>query len=389
MKQESVLNPGSTIGIIGGGQLGRMLAIAARQMDYRTVVLDPDPDCPTGQVADGQVVDAYSSRDAARDLARAVDVVTYEFENVDADSVTAAAELKPVHPSVSVLRVTQHRLHEKNALLKAGVPVAPFRQVESLEGLQAAAGDLGYPVVLKTAMQGYDGKGQMIITREEDTELSYTLLSARGVELIVEQFVPFAMEISTICARTIDGQTATFPPSENIHRNHILDTSIVPARLPDDVLENARLLASDIAGQLDVVGLVGVEMFVTKENELLVNELAPRPHNSGHYTMDGCDVSQFEQLVRVLTGLPIVEPNLHSPTVMVNLLGEVWEDTGGNPDWARALEMPGVSLHLYGKTEARVGRKMGHLSVVAETVADALYVATEARDRAWRRSANF
>ena len=194
------------------------------------------------------------------------------------------------------------------------------------------------------------------------------------------------MEISTICARTVDGKTATFPPSENIHRNHILDVSIVPARIEQSVIDNARLLAADIAEQLDVVGLISVEMFVTKENEILVNELAPRPHNSGHYTMDGCDTSQFEQLVRVLAGMPIAEPKLHSPTVMVNLLGEVWEDTDGNPDWERVLELPGVSLHLYGKSEARVGRKMGHINVVADTVEDALYIATEARDRAWRRS---
>lgn len=386
MQRESLLNPGSTIGIIGGGQLGRMIAMAARQMDYKTVVLDPDPGCPTGQVADGQITDAYSSRDASRSLARTSDVVTYEFENVDADSVSAATEFVPVHPSSSVLRTTQHRLHEKNALLKAGVSVAPFRAVTSLEDLHNAGPDLGYPMVLKTVTEGYDGKGQVIITRTEDIENAYDSLNARHVELIVEQFVPFKMEISTICARTSDGKTATFPPSENIHRNHILDISIVPARIPDSVIENARLLAADIAVQLDVVGLIAVEMFVTKENELIVNELAPRPHNSGHYTMDGCDTSQFDQLVRVLAGLPIAEPKLHSPTVMVNLLGEIWVDTDGDPDWARAVEMPGVSLHLYGKAEPRVGRKMGHINVVADTVEDALCIAIEARDRAWRRN---
>ena len=386
MQRESILNPGSTIGIIGGGQLGRMLAIAARQMDYRTVVLDPDPNCPTSQVADGQVTAAYASRDASMQLARSTDVVTYEFENVDADSVSAAAELKPVHPSPDVLRTAQHRLHEKNALLKAGIPVAPFRNVESLNDLQSASDALGYPMVLKTATQGYDGKGQVIITRAEDIEQSYEKLNKGRTELIVEQFIPFKMEISTICARTVDGKTATFPPSENIHSNHILDVSIVPARIDESVIENARSLAADIALQLDVVGLISVEMFVTKENEILVNELAPRPHNSGHYTMDGCDTSQFEQLVRVLAGMPIVEPKLHSPTVMVNLLGEVWEETDGNPDWERALELPGVSLHLYGKSEARKGRKMGHINVVADTVENALYIATESRDRAWRRS---
>ena len=386
MQRKSILNPGSTIGIIGGGQLGRMLSIAARQMDYKTIVLDPDPNCPTSQVSDGQVTEAYASRNASRQLARRAEVVTYEFENVDADSVSAAAELKPVHPSPDVLRITQNRLHEKNALLKAGIPVAPFQNVESLNDLKSASDVLGYPMVLKTATQGYDGKGQVIITRAEDIEPSYEKLNKGITELIVEQFIPFKMEISTICARTIDGKTAIFPPSENIHSNHILDVSIVPARIDESVIENARTLAADIALQLDVVGLISVEMFVTKENEILVNELAPRPHNSGHYTMDGCDTSQFEQLVRVLSGMPIAQPKLHSPTVMVNLLGEVWEDTKGNPDWERALELPGVSLHLYGKSEARKGRKMGHINVVADTVEDALSIATESRDRAWRRS---
>ena len=352
-------------------------------------MLDPDPGCPAGQVADGQIIEAYSSRDASKDLARASDVVTYEFENIDADSVSAAGELKPVHPSTSTLRTTQHRLHEKNALLKAGIPVAPFRPVNSLSDLQGAAPDLGYPMVLKTATMGYDGKGQIIITREEDIEHSFELLNRDGAELIVEQFVPMTTEISAICARTAEGQTAVFPVAENIHRNHILDTSIVPARVADSIESNARLLAADIAEQLNVVGLIAVEMFVTKDNELLVNELAPRPHNSGHYTMDGCDTSQFEQLVRVLAGMPVAEPRLHSPTVMVNLLGEVWADTGGDPDWERALEMPGVSLHLYGKAEPRIGRKMGHINVVADTVEEALYIATEARNRAWRRSPEF
>ena len=385
MELESPLNPGSTIGIIGGGQLGRMLAIAARQMDYKTVVLDPDSNCPAGQVADRVIRSEYSDIKASSELAALADVVTYEFENVDADSVSSAEKHKPVRPSSSVLRTTQNRLHEKKALLEAGIPVANFRKVDSLRDLEDAASVLGYPMVLKTATEGYDGKGQSIIHGEHDLAISYDQLNARNVELIVEQFVSFKAEVSTICARTIDGMTATFDPSENIHRNHILDTSIVPARIEEAVTDKARIIATDIAEKLEVIGLIAVEMFVTQENEILVNELAPRPHNSGHYTMDGCDTSQFEQLVRVLAGMPITLPKLHSPTVMVNLLGEIWEDTGGNPDWQRALEMPGVSLHLYGKSAARVGRKMGHINVVAETVEEALYIATEARERAWRR----
>tara|TARA_B100001765_G_scaffold205983_1_gene162859 strand:- start:209 stop:1369 length:1161 start_codon:yes stop_codon:yes gene_type:complete len=386
MELESPLNPGSTIGIIGGGQLGRMLAIAARQMDYKTVVLDPDSNCPAGQVADRVIRSEYSDIKASSELAALADVVTYEFENVDADSVSSAEKHKPVRPSSSVLRTTQNRLHEKKALLEAGIPVANFRKVDSLRDLEDAASVLGYPMVLKTATEGYDGKGQSIIHGEHDLAISYDQLNARNVELIVEQFVSFKAEVSTICARTIDGMTATFDPSENIHRNHILDTSIVPARIDESVSDKARIIATNIAEKLDVIGLIAVEMFVTQENDIVVNELAPRPHNSGHYTMDGCDTSQFEQLVRVLAGMPITLPKLHSPTVMVNLLGEIWEDTGGNPDWQRALELPGVSLHLYGKSAARVGRKMGHINVVAETVEEALYIAAEARERAWRRA---
>jgi len=386
MELESPLNPGSTIGIIGGGQLGRMLAIAARQMDYKTVVLDPDSNCPAGQVADRVIRSEYSDLKASSELAALADVVTYEFENVDADSVSSAEKHKPVRPSSTVLRTTQNRLHEKKALLEAGIPVANFRKVDSLKDLEDAASVLGYPMVLKTATEGYDGKGQSIIHGEHDLAISYDQLNARNVEIIVEQFVSFKAEVSTICARTADGMTATFDPSENIHRNHILDTSIVPARIDESVADKARIVATNIAEKLDVIGLIAVEMFVTQENDILVNELAPRPHNSGHYTMDGCDTSQFEQLVRVLAGMPITLPKLHSPTVMVNLLGEIWEDTGGNPDWQRALEMPGVSLHLYGKSAARVGRKMGHINVVAETVEEALYIAAEARERAWRRA---
>ena len=386
MELESPLNPGSTIGIIGGGQLGRMLAIAARQMDYKTVVLDPDSNCPAGQVADRVIRSEYSDLKASSELAALADVVTYEFENVDADSVSSAEKHKPVRPSSTVLRTTQNRLHEKKALLEAGIPVANFRKVDSLKDLEDAASVLGYPMVLKTATEGYDGKGQSIIHGEHDLAISYDQLNARNVELIVEQFVYFKAEVSTICARTADGMTATFDPSENIHRNHILDTSIVPARIDESVAGKARIVATNIAEKLDVIGLIAVEMFVTQENDILVNELAPRPHNSGHYTMDGCDTSQFEQLVRVLAGMPITLPKLHSPTVMVNLLGEIWEDTGGNPDWQRALEMPGVRLHLYGKSAARVGRKMGHINVVAETVEEALYIAAEARERAWRRA---
>ena len=374
------------IGIIGGGQLGRMIAIAARQMGYRIAVLDPDPDSPGAQVADRLVEAQYSDRDAARDLARMCDVLTYEFENVDADAVEAAMELTPLIPSGSVLRTAQNRVLEKGALKRHGLPTADYRAIASEEQYRAALREIGGPWVLKTATSGYDGKGQAVI-REPDAGEAYRELKDRSPALILERFVPFRLELSVICARDRAGEMVTFPPSENIHVNGILDTSIVPARVEQRIATRAAELARSVAEALDVKGLVAVEMFLTEDDELLINELAPRPHNSGHYTIDACRTSQYEQLVRVMCGLPIGSVDMPRPAVMVNLLGDVWMDTGGSPDWAAALSVPGTSLHLYGKSEARPGRKMGHITAVADSVELALERAEFARNQAWRRSA--
>lgn len=372
------LEPGSTIGIIGGGQLGRMTAMAARQMGYRIAVLDPDADSPCAQIADHVVQAAYNDRDAARELARMSDVLTYEFENVDADSAEAAGEITRLWPSGSVLRTAQNRVLEKGALNRAGLPTADYREVETLDDYLAALKALSGPWVLKTATSGYDGKGQVVI-READDGRGFWELEGRSSALILERFVPFKLEMSVVCARDATGNMVTFPPSENVHENAILDISIVPARVEPHIAERASALAKSVAETLDVRGLISVEMFLTQDDEILINELAPRPHNSGHYTIEGCLTSQFEQLVRVLCGLPMGSVEMPQPAVMVNLLGDVWEAADGKPDWAAALGVPGTSLHLYGKAEPRPGRKMGHITAVADTVGKALHRAELAR----------
>ncbi len=371
------------IGIIGGGQLGRMTAMAARQMGYRIAVLDPDADSPCAQIADHVVQAAYNDRDAARELARMSDVLTYEFENVDADAADAAGEITRLWPSGSVLRTAQNRVLEKGALNRHGLPTADYRAVETLEDYMSGLKALSGPWVLKTATSGYDGKGQAVIREADDGE-AFRELEDRSAALILERFVPFKLELSVICARDANGHTVTFPPSENVHENSVLDVSIVPARIEPHIAEKASALAKQVAEVLDVHGLISVEMFLTEDDEILINELAPRPHNSGHYTIEGCLTSQFEQLVRVLCGLPMGSVEMPQPAVMVNLLGDVWDEAEGKPGWAAALSVPGTSLHLYGKAEPRPGRKMGHITAVADTVEKALHRAKLARRKAKR-----
>ncbi len=377
--------PNLTIGIFGGGQLGRMLAMAARAMDYRTVSLDPAEDCPASQVSDWHVAADYDDLSAAEELAERSDVVTYEFENVDATAIERIAELKPVFPSPSVLRVCQDREIEKKSLNEMGIGVPEFRVVRNGNEAVDAVSEIGVPVVMKTTRWGYDGKGQSVVRDVHDARSAFEgLEGANKVPVIVEGFVDFEMEVSVVCARDLSGEMRTFPVSENVHVGGILDTSIVPARCSDTVKAEAEQVAMRIANGLDVVGLIAVEMFVTRDGEVLVNELAPRPHNSGHYTIEGCVTSQFEQLARIMVGMPIGDVSLRSPTVMVNLLGDVWESTGGAPDWASVLRMSGAHLHLYGKSSYRVGRKMGHITVSGDTVEEALAVAVAARDAAAR-----
>ena len=371
-----MLAVGATIGIIGGGQLGRMLAVEARRLGYRTLVCDPDPHGPAAQVADAHLQADLSDPAAMRELASRADVVTYEFENVDADAVEAAEAVGRVYPGSAVLRVAQHRVREKEAVARLGFGVPRFRPVRTEADLKG----FGLPLVLKTATAGYDGKGQAVARTAAEAGEAVARLRAGCDLLIAEELVDFSCEISVICARAVGGRTVCFDPGENRHRGGILDLTLAPARVPAPIAAEARRVAAGIADGLGVVGLLAVEMFVTRDGRVLVNELAPRPHNSGHHTLEACATSQFEQLVRAICDLPLGAPSLHAPAAMANLLGDLWP-VDGPPPFQRALEIPGVKLHLYGKTQARPGRKMGHLTVLAETADRAAELALTARDR--------
>ncbi|WP_281884593.1 5-(carboxyamino)imidazole ribonucleotide synthase [Paenibacillus sp. YYML68] len=371
---QKVLAPGSTIGILGGGQLGRMLALAGRAMGYRFVTLEPTPDAPCAQVADEQLEAAYDDVEAARRLAELSDVITYEFENVDANVTALLMQESYVPQGSTLLYTTQHRLREKRAIEATGVKVAPYAEIGSVDELRAAVARFGTPCVLKTATGGYDGKGQWVIRSEEEIAEAYETLSQARTELVLEQFIRFTKEISVIAARSPRGEVKVFPAAENVHVNNILHLSFAPARVDADVLERAEAIAKMIAEGLDVIGLIAVELFLTEDGELFVNELAPRPHNSGHYTMEACRTSQFEQHVRAICNLPLGDPALMQPVVMVNVLGEHVQPL---LDWIvqpQSEHVAGVTakLHLYGKHEAKEGRKMGHVNLLANTHEDAI-----------------
>jgi 5-(carboxyamino)imidazole ribonucleotide synthase len=357
---------------MGSGQLGRMFAIAARRMGYRIHVFSPERDTPAGAVADLEVAAPYEDQAAVEEFAAGVDVLTFEFENIPVRSVEWAAAKTVVRPAGQVLHICQHRLREKQFLAGAGIPVAPFRAVGSKAELREAIAEIGAPAVLKTAAFGYDGKGQRKIA---------TVAEVEAIEIdgpsVLEGFVPFSHEISVIVARGVDGRAETFPVCENIHRNHILDITVAPARVPAEVEAAARALACRVSEKLELVGLLAVEMFLLPDGALVVNELAPRPHNSGHYTFDACVTSQFEQQLRAICGLPLGSTELMRPAAMANLLGDLW--AGGEPDWAAAAAFPAVKIHLYGKTGPRPGRKMGHLTALAGDAESAIAMVRAAR----------
>ncbi|HJQ32027.1 MAG TPA: 5-(carboxyamino)imidazole ribonucleotide synthase [Pyrinomonadaceae bacterium] len=367
--------PGATVGVLGSGQLGRMFAIAARRMGYRVHTFSPDSDTPTGQVADKEYEHAYDDLDAVREFARGVSVVTFEFENVPAASVEAAAQLAPVRPSGSVLHTTQHRLREKTFLSKHGFPVTAFRHVTSPESLEAGLAEIGCPAVLKTAGFGYDGKGQTRIDSAEEAAEAFAALAGR--EGVLEAFVDFEREVSVVAARGLAGEFAHYGVIENTHSRHILDLSVAPADVDEGTAREAVEIARAVLEELDVFGVTCVEFFLTKAGRLLVNELAPRPHNSGHFTFDASLTSQFEQQLRAVCGLPLGSTELLRPAAMANLLGDLWQD--GEPDWRAALRFPDVKLHLYGKTDARPGRKMGHLTALAASASEAARSVLDAR----------
>ncbi len=354
--------PGSTLGVLGSGQLGRMFAIAARQMGYRVHTFSPDSDTPTGQVADLEIVGPYEDLDAVRKFSRGVKVVTFEFENVPAATAQAAAECALVRPNGSVLHTTQHRLREKTFLSGNGFPVTPFRTIRSITDLQTAVRDLGLPGVLKTAAFGYDGKGQFTLRKPADIATAWG--DASTTERIYEAFVDFEKEISVIAARGLNGAFAHWGVIENTHHNHILDLSICPADVPPSVEKEAIAIVRGILESLDVVGVLCVEFFLTRSGKLLVNELAPRPHNSGHLTIDAHVTSQFEQQLRAVCGLPLGSTRQHSPAAMANLLGDIWD--AGEPNWEKACADDLIKLHLYGKAEPRRGRKMGHITALGQ-----------------------
>jgi 5-(carboxyamino)imidazole ribonucleotide synthase len=368
--------PGATLGVLGGGQLGRMFAMAARRLGYRVHTLTPDDDSPTGQLADLEVHAAYDDVDAVRAFARGVDVVTFEFENVLAAAARTAEEHALVRPGSRALEVAQHRVREKAFLEACGLPVTPFAPVTTEPELEAACHRIGRPAVLKTATFGYDGKGQVVISPGADPGAAWEALGRR--EAILEAFVDLERELSMVGARGVDGRAEYFGPIENIHTRQILDTSVAPAGVPPPVMAEARRVTEGVLEALDYVGVLCVEFFLARDGRLLINEVAPRPHNSGHLTIDACRTSQFEQQVRAICGVPLGSMEMLQPAAMANLLGDLWID--GEPDWVRALALPDVKLHLYGKSVPRPGRKMGHVTALAATGPDARARVVQARN---------
>jgi 5-(carboxyamino)imidazole ribonucleotide synthase len=371
------LPPGSTIGVLGGGQLGRMLAHAATRLGYRVHVYEPQAGCPAGAVAHLEVNAPYEDLEALAAFAKGCDVVTYEFENVPSAPLRHIEGLTRLHPHWQVLETTQNRSREKRWLRDQGFPHARFVEVPAGGDLAAGIREAGIPCVVKTADFGYDGKGQLKVLAEADIAAAQARFAGQAV--VIEQFVDFACEVSAVVARSASAAVRVFPIAENIHTNHILDTSIVPARVDPAVAASAERLARLVAERIGLVGVMGVECFVTRAGEVLINELAPRTHNSGHYTIDACVTSQFEQQVRAICGLPLGAVTLLSPVAMVNILGDAWRH--GEPKWETLLAQPNVRLHLYGKAEPRPGRKMGHFTVTARDAAMAAELAEKYQAR--------
>ena len=365
--------PGSTLGMLGGGQLGRMFTIAARTMGYEVVVLDPDKASPAGKLASEHLCADYADQAALDSFAKSCDAVTTEFENVPASTLDALAKACPVRPGAQAVAITQDRIHEKNFLKDNGFPTAPFSVIHSLDDLKSGIEQIGMPAILKVSRFGYDGKGQFGIKATSDADKGWETLN--GEACVLEQRMPLDIEVSVVLARGLEGEVTTYPVAENIHEEGILDVSVVPARIDKELEIKVTKMATKIANALDYVGVMAVEFFISN-GELLVNEIAPRPHNSGHYTLDACVTDQFEQQVRAVCGLPLGDTRLLSPVVMINMLGDIWH--GGNaPKWQKLLDHPNVKLHLYGKHEARPGRKMGHFNVLASDIDDALSLAND------------
>ena len=390
--------PGATIGILGSGQLGRMLALAARPFGYRIHVFSPEANSPTGQVADREFVAAYDDLTAVREFAHSVDVVTYEFENVPLATAEACAAIVPLRPGAQALRVAQNRLREKTFFADNGLPMVPFAAVHSLADLQAGLAEIGCPAVLKTAVSGYDGKGQVKINHPDEATAAWQ--NVGEADCILEGWVEFEREVSMVAARDVNGRIAHYNLIENGHANHILDVSVAPANVPPPVLAQAEAMVQTVLTELDVVGVLCVEFFLCEDGQLLLNEIAPRPHNSGHLTIEACVTSQFEQQMRTVCGLPVGDTTYLRPAAMANLLGDLWpknqrkdakaqreksvssaKSVAKSPDWTAVLTHPHLKLHLNGKESARPGRKMGHLTALASSAAEAEKIVRGAKER--------
>ncbi|VEI05831.1 5-(carboxyamino)imidazole ribonucleotide synthase [Kurthia zopfii] len=354
-----IIYPGQTIGIIGGGQLGRMMALAAREAGFKIAVLEPSMDSPCGQVADIRIVAPYDDEAALEELAEVSDVITYEFENIDFEGLKKLTEIAYVPQGAELVKITQDRILEKAAITSSGTPVAKYIAAQTFEELEAKIDEVGYPCVVKTARGGYDGKGQQTLQTAADLEKAAGLFEHSAC--VAEAFVPFKMEISVIVQRNVQGETYCLPIGENIHVNHILHETIVPARIEQSTADLATKAAENIADALNLVGTLAVEMFVLDNGEIIINEVAPRPHNSGHYSIEACNISQFHQHIRAVCGWPLRQPKLWKPSIMVNILGQhvvpVTNSIAKYPDW---------SIHLYGKYEAKHNRKMGHVTIMTE-----------------------
>ena len=371
----AMIPPGSTLGVLGGGQLGRMLAHAATRMGYRLHVYEPQEDSPAGEVATREFNAPYKDLERLRDFARGCAALTYEFENIPVEPLWELEKIVPLRPHWDVLEVCQNRMREKKWLKKNGIPHVPFAEVEAGDDLAKAAKKIGLPCVVKTADFGYDGKGQMRLN--ETADVAQAVAAFTRQRAVVEKFIDFKCELSVIVARNADGQCKTFPVAENIHTKHILDFSIVPARVPATVQREAAELAVNIAEAFGLVGILAVELFMTDNGALLVNEMAPRTHNSGHWTLDACVTTQFEQQIRAVAGLPLGDTSLTAPAaVMVNILGDAWtwkgDEPAGPPKWSALLAEPRAKLHHYGKKEPRRGRKMGHFTLTGAAVGPVL-----------------
>lgn len=369
------------IGIVGGGQLGKMMILDAKRMDYYFVILDPTLNCPAHSIADEHIIAEFDDMDAMLQLADKVDVVTYEFEHISVEALKAMEEKgTPVYPSSETLRHIQNKYHQKSWLRQHGIPVPDFIAIHSIEDMETAERKFGYPLVLKACTGGYDGKGNAVIKKREDIKEAYESLGGGKVPLMVEEYVPFLKEVSILVCQSLNRQVEVFPVAENIHKNSILDETLVPADITEEMREKAFEIAKKTSYVFQAIGMLCIELFITSDGEVLVNELAPRPHNSGHYTIEGCYTSQYENHIRAILGLPLGNTNLIRPTVMKNIIG----DKNGKANLhglEKAYTYPNVQVHIYGKEQVKVGRKMGHITVTAQTLEMALAEARYAHSK--------